>query len=178
MANKIQESDVRIRVNELLSEKLQRLNDIQVKDLEIGIFNWVLDYAEKARIPRNWTNGKFKTLYIDKARSVLTNLDPNSYVGNMRLIDRLVEGEFKPHEIPFMVAENVFPERWKDLIDAKMKRDEYIFQEKPAAMTNQFRCGKCRKNECIYQELQLRSCDEPVTLFITCLNCGNRWRMG
>jgi DNA-directed RNA polymerase subunit M/transcription elongation factor TFIIS len=53
-----------------------------------------------------------------------------------------------------------------------MQRDEYIHNAKPAAMTNQFKCGRCKKNECSHHELQLRSCDEPATQFITCINCA------
>jgi transcription elongation factor S-II len=60
-----------------------------------------------------------------------------------------------------------------------MKRDMNVFEEKPKAMTHEFKCGKCKnkKRECVYQELQVRSADEPMTLFITCLNCGHKWKM-
>ena len=44
------------------------------------------------------------------------------------------------------------------------------------AMTDQFKCGRCKSRKCIYYELQTRSADEGMTIFITCLNCGNRWR--
>lgn len=173
-------NNVREHTRRLLEEttSLNDLTDAQRKDIEIGIYNWTLAFAEEKKIPKAWAAGRFKAAYQSKARSVLANLDPASYVGNPRLLQRLKDGEFLPHETAFMTPDNTFPERWSSLLDAKVRRDEYVFQEKPAAMTTQFRCGKCKKNECVYQELQLRSCDEPVTLFITCLNCGNRWRMG
>jgi transcription elongation factor S-II len=75
-----------------------------------------------------------------------------------------------------MEPERTFPERWKGIVDEKMRND-ITFDKKPEAMTNQFKCGKCKKRDCIYREKQVRSADEPMTLFITCLNCGNRWRM-
>ena len=75
-------------------------------------------------------------------------------------------------------GKNVYPEVWKDIIDNKMKKEQHIYEEKPAAMTTLFKCGKCKKRECMFQELQLRSCDEPMTLFITCINCGHRFRIG
>lgn len=150
----------------------------EATDLERGIFNWSLQTASDHKIPRNWKNTSFTTLYLDKTRSIYANMKSTSYLENTRLIARMRDGEFVPHEIPFMRPDNLFPERWKEILDEKLRRDEVVFQEKPAAMTNQFKCGRCKKNECIYQELQLRSCDEPVTLFVTCLNCGNRWRMG
>ena len=147
-------------------------------DMEVGVYNWVLEYAEKHRVAKAWRNPRFRSLYASKARTVLCNVDPGSYVGNGRLLSRLLENEFRPHDIAFMSPENVFPERWQHVLDMKMQRDEYMSTAKPAAMTDQFKCGKCKKRECEYQEVQLRSCDEPATLFLTCLNCGHRWRMG
>jgi DNA-directed RNA polymerase subunit M/transcription elongation factor TFIIS len=170
--------DLRQRILGLVEQRLPTLSEIERKDLEIGMFNWALEYADKQKMIKSWRNPRFASAYLEKARSVITNLDPSSYVGNQRLMDRLREGEFVPHHLAGMKNNTLHPERWRDLLDKKLRRDEHVYQEKPAAMTAEFRCSKCRKRECIYQELQLRSCDEPVTLFITCLNCGHRWRMG
>jgi len=156
--------------------KRTNLDEKMAKDLEIGIFNWTVKNSEHYKIVKNWKNPKFCILYKDKAMSILANIDKGSYVKNNRLLDRIKESEFMPHELPFMEPENVFPEKWKDLLDEKLKHD-VVFEEKPEAMTNQFKCGKCKKRDCIYREKQVRSADEPMTLFITCLNCGNRWRM-
>ena len=45
------------------------------------------------------------------------------------------------------------------------------------ARTNMFRCGKCKGNECFYFQMQTRSADEPMTTFVTCANCQNKWRV-
>ncbi len=37
-------------------------------------------------------------------------------------------------------------------------------------------CPKCAHNRAYYRQLQIRSADEPMTTFVTCLNCGNHWR--
>ena len=170
-------TELRERVVTLLKERSE-LKEIEAKDMEIGIYNWALKYADQVRVVKNWKVQRFISIYMDKARSVFSNLDPASYVQNNRLLARLKESEFLPHEVPFMTPDAIFPEKWKQIIDERMKRELNVFDEKPQAMTNQFKCGKCKKRECIYQELQLRSADEPMTLFITCLNCGNRWRIG
>ena len=44
------------------------------------------------------------------------------------------------------------------------------------AATDQFKCYKCKKRKCTYYEMQTRSADEPMTTFVTCLSCGNRWK--
>lgn len=168
--------DIRNKVREQIGSKLG-LTQEEVLDAEIGIYNASLSFAEKMKVVRNWKNPRFVRIYTNHARTVVNNLDKSSYLENSKLISRLVEGEFLPHDVAFMRPEDKNPDQWKETIDNKMKKDERVFEEKPAAMTTQFKCGKCKKRECIYQELQLRSADEPMTLFITCLNCGNRWKM-
>jgi DNA-directed RNA polymerase subunit M/transcription elongation factor TFIIS len=46
---------------------------------------------------------------------------------------------------------------------------------KMEATTDQFVCGKCKSRKCSYYQLQTRSADEPMTTFVTCTNCNNRW---
>lgn len=155
------------------------LMDAEAKDLEIGVYNWLLQYAEEHGFGKQWSNRMFTSLYVQRAMSMLVNLDAkDGGLMNTRLLPRMRDREFLPHELAWFRPENTFPERWRETLDLKVQKDEYILHEKPAAMTDQFRCGRCKKRECIYQELQLRSCDEPVSIFITCLNCGNRWRVG
>lgn len=44
------------------------------------------------------------------------------------------------------------------------------------AAQGQFPCFKCRTNKTVYFQMQTRSSDEPMTTFVTCLECGNRWK--
>ncbi len=39
-----------------------------------------------------------------------------------------------------------------------------------------FKCGKCGQKRCTYTQLQTRSSDEPMTTFVFCMDCGNRWK--
>jgi DNA-directed RNA polymerase subunit M/transcription elongation factor TFIIS len=153
------------------------ISELYAKDLEIGLFNWCIRESEVHKIVKNWKNPRFALIYRDKAASLLSNLNPKSYIGNTRLIERLNEKEFLPHELPFMQPQNIFPELWSDLLDSQMKKTLHILEEKPVAMTTEFKCGKCKKRECVYQQLQVRSADEPMTIFITCTNCGNKWKI-
>jgi len=40
----------------------------------------------------------------------------------------------------------------------------------------QFKCGKCKSKKTDYYQLQTRSADEPMTTYVTCKSCGNRWK--
>lgn len=37
-------------------------------------------------------------------------------------------------------------------------------------------CSKCKGQKTSSYSLQTRSADEPMTVFVTCLTCGKRWR--
>jgi transcription elongation factor S-II len=167
----------RLNVQSLIKKQIA-LDDVQAKDCEIGIYNWCIAYADEHKIVKNWVNPKFLRLYLEKARSIISNMDKDSYIKNERLMTRLNENEFLPHDIPFMKPENLFPERWKDTIDLHMKKFENAYENKVVAMTDMFKCGKCHKRKTTYYEMQTRSADEPMTLMIRCVNCGNSWKIG
>ena len=68
------------------------------------------------------------------------------------------------------------PERWKDILDNQKERNKYLYEVDKALATDAYTCGRCKKKECTYYQMQTRSADEPMTTFVTCLNCGKRWR--
>lgn len=39
-----------------------------------------------------------------------------------------------------------------------------------------FTCGRCKSEKTTSTQKQTRSADEPMTVFVLCLNCGNRWK--
>jgi len=167
--------------DELRIEIRKKLNKI-VKDenitenIEKGIYNYSIKEATKKNLVRKWTNPRFRIIYISKARSIYSNLDDKSYIKNNRLLTRLLDGEFLPHQIAFMNCQHTFPENWKKLIDEKYKRDKILFEIDSGGATDEFKCKRCKQRKCTYYELQTRSADEPMTVFVTCLNCGKRWR--
>lgn len=169
--------DMRTKVVKLIQEKTS-LDELYSRDFEIGIYNWCIKYADEHKIIKSWDNNKFAFLYLEKTRSCIANIDKDSYIQNSRLLNRLNEKEFKPHDIPFMKPDNTFPERWKDTIDTYLKKYENAYENKVVAMTDMFTCGKCRKKECTYYEIFSRSADEPAVIHIRCINCGNSWKIG
>ena len=172
--------EIRIKTLELLLTLLtirekEKLIDY-FKDLERNIFNYTINSSIEKNIVPCWSSSYVKTIYINKARSLYTNLDSKSYIKNKRLLIRLKKNEFTPNELVNMNYQQLFPENWKELIDEKYRRDKVLYETKKEAMTDQFECKRCKSRETAYYEVQTRSADEPMTIFITCLNCGNRWK--
>jgi transcription elongation factor S-II len=108
--------------------------------------------------------------------SVYLNLNQNSYIHNENFLKKIKDKEIKPEDIGNLSVYDIYPENWKDLMNLKSKRDKIRYELKPEAMTSLFKCRKCKSRETSYYEVQTRSADEPMTQFITCLNCNNRWR--
>lgn len=159
----------------MLQEEL-KLTEIEAKDLEIGIFNASIDYANSLKIQTSWSCDLFAETYLNIAMSIYSNLDKNSYIKNERLMDRLKEREFLPHKLPYMNCEEIFPEIWKDIIEKLERKIKGAYEIKQVSMTDQIKCGKCKNNKVTYYELQTRSGDEAITQYFNCICCGHKWK--
>ncbi|CAO3655863.1 unnamed protein product [Mucor hiemalis] len=113
--------------------------------------------------------------YKSKARSMVSNLKNKS---NQSLRDDVVTGEISVDTLCTMSAEDMASEESKAR-DRKLA-EEALFKARGAesaqAETDMFKCGKCRGRRCTYFQMQTRSADEPMTTFVTCVNCGNHWK--
>lgn len=156
-------SNIRGKINEKLN------NEKNSNNLEKGIFNYALKEADQRKIIKKWDNKHFVQIYLDRLRSIYTNLNDN-------IIEQINNGTVKPHIIAFMTHQELNPDKWGALIDAKAKRDANKFETNIAAATDTFTCRKCKSNQCTYYQMQTRSADEPMTCYISCCNCGNRWK--
>jgi DNA-directed RNA polymerase subunit M/transcription elongation factor TFIIS len=174
----LEDSEYSIQVRNQIVSKFKGFldNEKLSSSIEEAIIQFSKEKAERERIPRNWENMLFRKIYLNKARSLYTNLNTDSYVKNPNFKQKIVEGKIKPSDIPNLTFQQVFPEHWKKLMDEKYKKEKLLYEEKPEAMTTQYKCGRCKSRKCTYYELQTRSADESMTIFITCINCGNRWK--
>lgn len=159
----------------MLQEEL-KLTEIEAKDLEIGIFNASIDYANSLKIPTSWSCDLFAETYLNIAMSIYSNLDKNSYIKNEKLMDRLKNREFLPHKLPYMNCEEIFPEIWKDILEKLERKIKGAYEIKQVSMTDQIKCGKCKNNKVTYYELQTRSGDEAITQYFNCICCGHKWK--
>ena len=153
------------------------IQDISLtRKIEKSIYNYVIKLSKERNIQRRWSNTIFKKLYHSKILSIYSNLKSDSYIKNDTFLQKIKEKKIKPDEIGTLSVYDIFPDNWKELLNAKSKRDKIKYELKPEAMTNLFKCRKCGSRETSYYEVQTRSADEPMTQFITCLKCDNRWK--
>lgn len=170
---------VRDRALELYRSRLSGLLDApDVVQLEAGVYEWALRFADSRGFAKSWECPHFAKAYATQAVAVLDNVDPGTYVGNGDLAKRIADRSVAAFEVASMTPQAMHPERWQSILDAKLEQEKYVYHERPVSMTDQFKCKRCKKREVTYQEMQLRSCDEPASLLITCLNCGYNWRVG
>jgi DNA-directed RNA polymerase subunit M/transcription elongation factor TFIIS len=153
------------------------VDDIQMaRKIEQSIYNYVIKTAKEKTIFRSWDNPIFKNLYNSKIRSIFANMDPTSYIQNPMFFNKIKNNDINVEKIGELSVYDIYPENWVQLINDKMKRDKIKYELKPEAMTDQFKCRKCGSRSTSYYEVQTRSADEPMTQFITCLNCNCRWK--
>lgn len=139
-------------------------------NLEKGIYNWTINEATSKKVVKKWDNAFFVQIYSDKFRSTFINL------GNSDIVEQINSGALKPHAAAFLTHQEMLPAKWDDLIQAKIKRDINKYETKMEAATDTFTCRKCHSKKCTYYQMQTRSADEPMTTFVSCIDCGKRWK--
>ena len=155
-------------INKILFPILK--NDSNCKNLEIGIYNYTIDEATKKKTIKKWENPYFVEIYVNKVRTLVHNLKKQD-----TLIQSINEKQIKSQDLAFMIHQELDPESWQELLEAKRKRDQSIYNEEDVE-EGDFKCNKCGSQKCKWYQLQTRSADEPMTTFVQCTKCPARWK--
>lgn len=151
------------------------------KNIEASILNQTLDQSEKKKFEASFDDIKFQQEYRRTFMKVYFNMFKNKcstyvqqqiYCGNWKITDIAL----KTHaELNPKIQEEAFKE-YNHLLFVSGKGEQMKELEKER-MGSIGRCGRCRNTNLDYRQAQTRSADEPLTTFVHCEKCGNRWKM-
>lgn len=167
---------LRDKIRELLSEALSKVSteaDDDIRDevnacdpIRVAVSVESVMFEKMGR-----SNGTQKFKY----RSIMFNIrDPN----NPDLRRKVLLGEVMPERLITMTPEEMASDQ-RQQENNQIKEKALFDCERagaPKATTDQFKCGRCGQRKCTYYQLQTRSADEPMTTFVTCVNCNNHWK--
>jgi len=171
------ESLIRTNFLKLLQQSFKKsLKASTLVELEQVALCHAIVEADKKYIFKNFENPLFEVLYKTAARTLLGNLIPSSYVNNTELYQKIKSGQLQVEHLKTMSVLEYAPNLYSGLREKQLLREQNQLEGNKALATDRFFCSRCQKRECTYYELQTRSADEPMTIFITCVNCGKRWK--
>lgn len=113
--------------------------------------------------------------YKNRVRSRYSNLKDAK---NPQLRSNFIAGAITPAQLAKMTAEEMASNEMKTLRNKLIKEsiDDAQLATVQGTHTDLLKCGKCKKRNCTYNQIQTRSADEPMTTFVMCNECGNRWK--
>jgi len=131
-------------------------------EIETAILKKCVHDAQEWFIDQSWDNSVFLNLYRNRAidlyryRQLMPTMTVDAFVNSTPLIQN--------------------PERWTEIVQSTSEKEKATHSKKQTASIF-MDCRRCRKKtRCDYYQMQTRSADEPMTTFVTCLECDLRWK--
>ena len=165
----------RARMLDAIKKVLVEMSEGDQVKLEGIIYASSLSTSDKNDIRKVWSSQPYRDVYFAIGRRLIGNLSPHMYVGNRGLWERYSAGELTLEQIANQNFYELCPEVWEKMVDRQAKRERIMLEGDFSRATDRWQCNGCKQRKCTYYELQTRSADEPMTIFIQCLNCGKRW---
>lgn len=160
---------VRLKCREMLAAALRTGDDY----VAIGADEEELGSQIEEAIYQEIRNTDMK--YKNRVRSRISNLKDAK---NPNLRKNVLCGNIPPDLFARMTAEEMASDELKEMRKNLTKEAirEHQMAKTGGTQTDLFTCGKCKKKNCTYTQVQTRSADEPMTTFVVCNECGNRWK--
>lgn len=141
--------------------------------IPINLEKSILNYCVRRVREPYWENWSFLNTYRHKFLEINKNLE-RSPVLKQQILDKKI----KTKDVVEMKPNELYPDGPYDkCLDMKMYRDmRKDVLTRPKHEDGFFTCHRCKSKKTTYYQLQTRSADEPMTTFVSCLNCGKNWK--
>ena len=143
-------------------------NDKKGKNMEILVYNNMIEKATEKCIAKNWKDVKFRRLYLEKFRSLVYIIQKFPEIRKMKV-----------SEVFKMKREDINPDLWNPIIKkCDAKREKMIKQlpkEEDTHLDGLYTCPECKSQKTSFYTMQVKSADEPETEFCMCLSCQYTW---
>lgn len=144
-------------------------------NVEKSIFNEAIRSMNRTSDAPDWSNVRFRHMY----KNIYVNILGLLKNPQCTLVDRLKSGEVQSSRLASLSA----IEKWPDgpvartVHELKIKEDAKAVASDPDNVPDgAFECRRCKSMKTTYYQLQTRSADEPMTTYVTCLKCNNKWK--
>jgi DNA-directed RNA polymerase subunit M/transcription elongation factor TFIIS len=165
------------------------------KNIEKAAWLWAVEETKRRGEPTAFENRLLRSRYKHKVIHVMSELTRGPMVAcslavkgdhvkfkyevKPQLVYRLLKKEVSSQDLVRLGPAALWP-------DGPYSRAVFKHKERDLAMekarandedyTGQFKCGKCKSVKTTYYQMQTRSADEPMTTYVTCKSCNNRWK--
>lgn len=144
------------------------------RHLEICLWNWTIRTCVRDRIPLYWDNARFRYRYTTRALGLAFNL---RHPKNPALGDRVRSREVPLKKFANMTPAEMFPELYEPIYERLAARElRKMAVSHKDAPDGAYTCRACKSKKTQYTCLQTRSADEPMSIYVSCLQCGKRWK--
>ena len=145
-------------------------------NLEKSTHNWAVKRSTALGDVAAADNPYHMNRYKHKFLQIQYNL-----INSPCLKKRILDGVVKAASVVELSPQGLWPDGpWAEMkevcITKDMKKEYKSNVLKDPNYKGIFRCRRCKSYKTTYYEMQTRSADEPMTVFITCHNCDSRWK--
>ena len=147
-----------------------------VKNMELCTWNWTIrrtsDLGDVPAVNNRYHVARYKQKFL----SMMYNLKNSS-----NLKDRILKGQLKTSAAINLSPQGLWPDgphaqMAEKIADVEMKKLHAANYMHDKDYKGLFKCGRCRGYKTTFYQMQTRSADEPMTVFVTCHTCNRRWK--
>jgi DNA-directed RNA polymerase subunit M/transcription elongation factor TFIIS len=158
---------------DILAEKIEKsINNRMIKELDTNI-----PARGETKKHISWKDSKVRSRYKQYYVKVYSNMYIND--NSLYVLECIKAKTIRPVDIVNKSHGQLLTPVQHEQMLIRIQKDidrRGVFPYKREIIGGLFKCGRCKSEKTSSTQFQTRSADEPITTFIHCENCDNRWR--